>query len=306
MKPLLSSNRSILGMNGDTVRYVVNAASHKKAAGEGVALERLCHFVGTGAATNASRNLADVSGDSSSKLSVHLSLGTISPRTMYHAAMAAGETCSWLASHLEMRDFFLYTAWSAGVKLYSVTGVPIGKKKETVQWQTPTADTKTLDAWRKWALGGTNLPLVDAALRELLSTGYCSNRVRQNAASFLAKDLGIDWRAGAEWFQFLLEDHSVGVNWGNWMYFSGVGGDPKHRHFRTISQALKYDPDGAYVAKWLPKLEGVSNVEARLRPWEYLDDWASPIVDPDTQLTWTDLQELRKNGRLCQGGSTTP
>jgi deoxyribodipyrimidine photo-lyase len=111
--------------------------------------------------------------------------------------------------------------------------------------------------------------------------------VRQNAASLLTKDLGIDWRAGAEWFQFLLEDHCVGANWGNWMYFSGVGGDPKQRHFRTISQALKYDPDGAYVAKWLPKLDGVFNVEARLRPWEYMND-----------RLW--IQILNLHGQTCE------
>lgn len=84
-------------------------------------------------------------------------------------------------------------------------------------------------------LGETKLPLLDAAIRELQATGYCSNRVRQNAASLLTKDLGIDWRAGAEWFNFFLEDHCVGYNFGNWMYFSGVGSgvtfEPYHKFY---------------------------------------------------------------------------
>jgi len=71
--------------------------------------------------------------------------------------------------------------------------------------------------------------LVDAGAREMMATGYCSNRVRQNMASVLAKDLKLDWRIGAEWFQFCLQDHCVGANWGNWMYFGGVGSDPKVR-----------------------------------------------------------------------------
>jgi deoxyribodipyrimidine photolyase len=173
-------------------------------------------------------------------------------------------------------------------------------------------DASTWKLWIQWATGVTGLPLVDAALREMIQTGYCSNRVRQNAASVLAKDLGIDWRAGAEWFQFLLCDHCVGANWGNWLYFAGVGNDPKNRHFRTVSQALKYDKDGAYVKKWLPELTEIIATmktplpldvrnELHLRPWDFVTEtnlWKQPIVSPDTQYTWHDLERLKRKGQL--------
>lgn len=307
--PLLSKcDRPILGMNQETIRFIVKAAMDRCSndsatrGGESWALKRLCHFVNGGYAATANRNLADVSNDNSSRLSVHLALGTISPRTIYEAAQNAGESCQWLASHLEMRDFFLYTAFSAGSLLFKSKGMPVIKKRQMIQWKGPTADDQTREQWRRWALGETKLPLVDAAMRELQATGHCSNRVRQNAASLLTKDLGIDWRAGAEWFNFFLEDHCVGSNFGNWMYFSGVGSDPKQRHFRTVSQALRYDPSGAYVLKWIPELRS-THVEGRLRPWEFVEEWSAPIVEPDTQLTWTDLERLKTHGRLSQGES---
>merc|ERR1719460_995911 len=139
-------------------------------------------------------------------------------------------------------------------------------------------------------MGCTGLPLVDAAMRELAATGYCSNRVRQNAASVLTKDLHIDWRAGAEWFQWCLADHEVAANWGNWAYFAGVGADPKQRHFCTISQAAKYDPGGAYVRKWCPEL-AAADTEAVLRPWAYSLQ-PEPLINPETQLTWHARQRL--------------
>jgi deoxyribodipyrimidine photo-lyase len=140
--------------------------------------------------------------------------------------------------------------------------------------------------------------LVDAGMKELAQMGYCSNRVRQNLASVLTKDLKIDWRIGAEWFQFCLEDHCVAANWGNWQYFSGIGGDPKNRHFRTISQALRYDSTGAYVQKWLPALRDVAELEARFRPWDFQSEWGTPLVDPSSQYTWQDHQKLQDTGSV--------
>jgi deoxyribodipyrimidine photolyase len=128
-------------------------------------------------------------------------------------------------------------------------------------------------------------------MQELRTTGYCSNRVRQNAASVLTKDLGLDWRAGAEWYQFLLEDHCVGANWGNWMYFAGVGSDPKQRHFRTVSQAKRYDPTGSYVSQWIPELAPLVSATMKHQPWNVLEDWGPTIVDVKTQDTWQDLLE---------------
>ena len=101
---------------------------------------------------------------------------------------------------------------------------------------------------------------------ELRSTGWMSNRGRQNVASFLTKDLVVDWRVGAELFELLLIDHDVAANYGNWQYFSGVGNDPKNRHFRTVSQGMTYDPNAELVQMWIPSLKGLGSAVAHA-PW---------------------------------------
>ena len=207
------------------------------------------------------------------------------------------EGAAWLASHMEMRDFFLFSCLAAGAGLFRRDGWrPVAARKaEAAEWRAP---GEAAEAWVRWATGRTGLPLPDAAMREMMQSGYCSNRVRQNAASVLTKDLGIEWRAGAEWFQWLLADHDVAANWGNWAYFAGVGADPKQRHFRTVSQALRYDATGEHVRRWLPELKGVSD-EAALRPFAHgVAGWPEPLVDPASQLTWQDAERLEQTGRL--------
>ena len=113
----------------------------------------------------------------------------------------------------------------------------------------------------------------------------------------------MDWRAGADWFQFLLEDLYVGANFGNWLYFSGVGPDPKNRHFRTSSQSLRYDVEGTYVKKWLPVLAKIDDLEAVFRPWNFdVPGFQNPIVDPSSQLTWLDLKRLEETSKLIDDG----
>ena len=267
---------------------------------ESAAIDRLTCFIGNGQAAVADRSLADVADANSSKLSVALALGVLSPRQVHAAAEGGGGEAAWLSSHMEMRDFFLYSAVAAGAHLFRREGTPIAAGRAALtDWRAP-ADAD--DEWRRWATGTTGLPLVDAAMRELIATGYCSNRVRQNAASLLTKDLCIDWRAGAELFQWLLADHDVAANWGNWQYFGGVGADPKQRHFRTISQAARYDPTGAYVRKWLTELRDVDDAEALLRPFDLLPErWPLvPIVDTATQLTWQDAARLEESGCVLE------
>ena len=199
---------------------------------------------------------------------------------------------------MEIRDYFTYAAMADGARLFRREGTRhTTERAPPIQWARP---EDTPEAWQRWASGTTGLPLVDAAMRELAASGYCSNRVRQNAASVLTKDLTIDWRAGAEWFQWLLADHDTASNWGNWAYFGGVGADPKQRHFRSVSQAARYDPRGAYVRKWLPELRDVTSAEALLRPFALVPDcWThAPLVDPATQLTWQDAARLEECGRL--------
>jgi deoxyribodipyrimidine photo-lyase len=92
-------------------------------------------------------------------------------------------------------------------------------------------------------------------MRELAATGWMSNRGRQNVASYLVHDLGLDWQMGAWWFEALLLDYDVASNWGNWQYAAGVGLDPRsqgsgQRRFNPAKQASQYDPDGTYVRLW--------------------------------------------------------
>lgn len=313
MTPLLSSlsSRSILGMEKDIIKSIVKSAldyneketstscedGSKFHGGECHALDRLDYFVGRGYSNTARRNLADVGNNDSSKFSIHLSMGTLSPRTIYVKVRESGNIQSqWIISHLEMRDFFIYNAFKSGSHLFRQSGLNVfrkGKRKE-ISWMSPSEMSKE---WKSWICGTSSLPLVDAAMKELLATGYCSNRVRQNVASVLTKDLKIDWRAGAEWFQFLLIDHCVGANWGNWLYFSGIGSDPKNRHFCTVSQALKYDYNAEYVKKWIPNLKSETNLEACFRPWDFSSE-KLPFINPNSQYTYMDLERLKQTSSI--------
>jgi deoxyribodipyrimidine photo-lyase len=273
--------------------------------GETCGLAHLEYFC-TNHAPVAQRNLACVDNYQSSRFSHYLAFGCLSPRKIVEVAEERNgddDACTWIISHMTMRDFFLYTCLATETQFYSRVGIPVNKKAaESIRWKS-FDDHSVMQSWQHWASGKTHLPLVDAAMKELIQTGFCSNRVRQNAASVLTKDLGIDWRAGAEWFQFLLCDHCVGANWGNWLYFSGMGSDPKNRHFRTVSQALKYDRDGTFVKKWCPELKSIdapSNKEIHLRPWDFPDEiqWKNPIVPPETQYTWIDQEQMKRTGSL--------
>ncbi|PIO31814.1 hypothetical protein AB205_0058980, partial [Aquarana catesbeiana] len=115
--------------------------------------------------------------------------------------------------------------------------------------------------------GRTGVPFVDANMRELAMSGFMSNRGRQNVASFLTKDLGIDWRMGAEWFEYLLVDYDVCSNYGNWLYSAGIGNDPReNRKFNMIKQGLDYDGNGDYIRLWVPELQQIKGGDVHT-PW---------------------------------------
>ena len=127
--------------------------------------------------------------------------------------------------------------------------------------------SQDMKKFRLWAEGRTGVPFVDANMRELKHTGWMSNRGRQNVASFLIKDLGIDWRMGAEWFESQLLDHDVCSNYGNWNYAAGIGNDPReNRKFNMVKQGLDYDGQGEFVRLWVEELKSINGSKIHV-PW---------------------------------------
>jgi deoxyribodipyrimidine photo-lyase len=140
-------------------------------------------------------------------------------------------------------------------------------------------------ALARWKAGRTGVPIVDAGMRQLLREGWMPNRARLVAASFLVKDLRVDWRLGAAHFLEHLVDGDIANNSGNWQWVAGTGNDTRpNRRFNPIRQAERFDPDGAYVRRWLPELAALpSNLVHQ--PWRASAklrrtvDYPAPIVD---------------------------
>lgn len=205
--------------------------------------------------------------DHTTKFSAWLSNGSLSARKIffevkkYENDRRMADAGYWIIFELLWRDFFKFIALKYGKRLFYGRGL----REEPYVWK---HDQVQFEAWRT---GRTGVPFVDANMRELLSTGWMSNRGRQNVASNLTKDFNIDWRYGAVWFESILVDHDVCSNYGNWIYVAGVGNDPReNRHFNMIKQAFDYDADGVFVRTWCPEL-------ARL-PNEYIHTpWLAPV-----------------------------
>ncbi|MCS7019968.1 MAG: DASH family cryptochrome [Cytophagales bacterium] len=193
--------------------------------------------------------------DFSSKFSPWLALGCLSPRYVYdqvrqyEAKRVKNDSTYWLIFELIWRDYFRFVALKYGTRLFKKGGI---KQDIRMQW------IQNESLFQKWVEGKTGIPFIDANMQELAATGFMSNRGRQNVASFLVKDLKIDWRWGAMYFEHALIDYDVCSNWGNWNYVAGIGNDPReNRYFNILKQAKQYDPKGEFVKHWLPVLRAV-------------------------------------------------
>jgi len=200
-----------------------------------------------------------------SYLSVHLRFGTVSIRALARAAMERMQAGSngaavWL-SELIWRDFYHQILHHYP----HVVERAFRREYDAVQWEEGDAAERLLAAWRD---GRTGYPLVDAAMRQLAQTGYMHNRLRMVAASFLAKDLGVDWRAGERWFALALNDFDLAANNGGWQWAASTGTDaqPYFRIFNPVSQSEKFDPDGAFIRRYVPELRELS-ANAIHAPW---------------------------------------
>jgi deoxyribodipyrimidine photo-lyase len=148
-----------------------------------------------------------------------------------------------LIFELIWRDYFHFVALKFGTRIFKNSGI---KNDLMHEWK------KNKTTFNNWVNGKTGVPFVDANMKELQLTGFMSNRGRQNVASYLINDLGIDWTWGASYFESQLVDYDVCSNWCNWNYIAGVGNDPREdRYFNISTQADKYDKNGEYVKLWL-------------------------------------------------------
>jgi len=187
-----------------------------------------------------------ISFDDSSKLSPWLNIGFISPRTVYYelkkyeAQVCENESTYWLFFELLWRDYFKFFSLKFGRKIFLSTGLNLGVS----------LNEKNLERFLSWCEGTTPDAFINANMKELNQTGWMSNRGRQNVASYLILDLGVDWTWGASYFEEKLFDYDPDLNWGNWLYLSGRGSDPRARKFNTIKQAQTYDPNGEYRRLW--------------------------------------------------------
>lgn len=179
------------------------------------------------------------------RLGVHLRFGTVSVREAVRAALDLNDT--WLGE-LIWREFFMMILWNTP----RVVEEPFREKYAAIPWRHDDGD------FQRWCEGRTGYPIVDAGMRELNATGYMHNRVRMITASFLTKHLLIDWRWGERYFARHLLDYELASNNGNWQWAAGCGCDaaPYFRIFNPTTQMEKFDPDGEYVRRWVPEVDG--------------------------------------------------
>jgi deoxyribodipyrimidine photo-lyase len=247
--------------------------------GEKAAHERLGRFLDRVDDYELRRDRVD--GVATSGLSADLKFGTISPVSVIRAVGDKTAGRASLVRQLAWRDFHVHalTAYPHGYTR------ALRSRYDRVEWRD---DPDGLEAWRS---GRTGFPIVDAAMRELAGTGRMHNRLRLLAASFLVKDLLVDWREGERHFRRLLIDADPAQNVGNWQWVAGTGFDaaPYFRVMNPTTQAKRHDPDGAYTRRWVTELSALEGASVH-EPWRHRDllrragvtlgeDYPLPIVD---------------------------
>jgi len=269
--------------------------------GEPAALQRLRRFLGE--AVHAYQDARDLPGeDGTSRLSPALHHGELSPRQAL-AALCAGRPIAALgegetvfAKELVWREFGAAMLYHFPDTLHE----PLDRRFQRFEWNPEP------DAWLSaWQRGRTGVPIVDAGMRQLYATGWMHNRVRMVVASYLIKNLLVDWRRGEAWFRDTLVDADLGSNTLGWQWAAGCGADaaPFFRVFNPVLQGEKFDRDGRYVRRWVPELARVDKRSLH-KPWELSAaqraglDYPAPLVD----LKLSRQRALDAFAALKQGG----
>lgn len=237
------------------------------------ALNRLSAFTANGISHyNSERNRLDLDG--TSRLSPYLRFGLISAREAFAFANIAllqaktnadrAEVQTWI-NELVWREFYTAILYHFPHVLHR----PFRREYESIPWRHAPED---LEAWQN---GQTGFPVVDACMRQLLETSWMHNRGRMIAASFLVKDLLINWQEGEAWFMQNLVDGDPAANNGGWQWSAGTGTDaaPYFRIFNPVIQGFKFDPQGDFIARWVPELRQLP-VPFRHEPWKINSDEA--------------------------------
>lgn len=228
-----------------------------------------------------------------SRLSAYLSYGIIGIREVWTATDTALQNAESPDAIESIRSFREQLAWRDFYTqvLYhnpSVVTENFKQYENPINWST---DQSRLDAWKQ---GNTGYPIVDAGMRQLKQTGYMHNRVRMIVASFLTKDLLIDWREGYHWFRDLLLDHDTANNNGGWQWAASTGTDaqPYFRIFNPMTQGERYDEDASYIKNYVPELSDVSPEE--IHSWTELSSDERDSLAPDYQDPIVDHSEQRE------------
>lgn len=254
--------------------------------GPGAAQERLDYFCSSAIYSyQQQRNLPAV--DATSQLSAALKFGAIGIRTIWQATTQAYENSrsdeiresiqTW-QQELAWREFYQHCLYF----FPELATGPYRQEFENFPWD------NNEEYFQAWCEGKTGYPIVDAAMRQLNETGWMHNRCRMIVASFLTKDLIINWQWGEKYFMQTLYDGDLAANNGGWQWSASSGMDPKPlRIFNPASQAQKFDPDGEYIRQWLPELSSVDTeylVTGKIPPWECRRcGYPLPVVDHKQQ-----------------------
>lgn len=230
---------------------------------------------------NILADFGDLRGGTSS-LSPYIRWGLLSPRETYHAAHAAAvdapddaareSVFAWL-NEIVWHEFYTSILWH----FPHVATRSFNARYDQLGWR------RDADDFSAWAEGRTGYPVIDAAMRQLAATGWMHNRARMITASFLTKDLLIDWREGERFFMRHLIDGDLAANNGGWQWAAGTGTDaqPYFRIFNPVSQSIRFDPQGDYIRRWVPELAALPGKYVHA-PWTAPSrpkNYPPPIID---------------------------